>query len=50
MIKVNELCVAYDDYLSFYEISNNFLYLSNLKRFGDIVNVCNDPNGRYEKY
>ncbi len=45
-LKVNEICVLYNDHLAYYELSKNNIYLSTLKRFHDISNLSFDPNGR----
>jgi hypothetical protein len=45
-LKVNELCVLYNDHLAYYEFTNNYLYLSGLERFNDIVNLSFDPDAK----
>lgn len=45
-LKLNEISVLYNDHLANFEFTNNDLHLSGLKRFEDIVDLKNDPNGR----
>lgn len=45
--KINEISVLYNDYLAHFEFVDNYLHLSSLKRYENIVDLRSDPNGRY---
>jgi len=45
-IKPNEFSVIYNDYIGYFEYTNNNVFLSALKRFDNIINSKVDYNGR----
>lgn len=44
-IKPNEFSVIYNDYIAYFEYTNNHIFLSNLKKFDNIINSKVDYNG-----